>query len=613
MLFIKIFIIISHFNLIFFSSIGYGFIFNKFFFKKENKQIYELFFYSIPFLLLISFVAHFFVKINYSLSIGVLSIGFLISTLNYKIFIQDKTAVFIYIISFIIFIPFIIGGSPHADFYYHHLPYLNIIFDYKIMFGLVNFNDVLANPYMSWFDYSALFNLPPFKFQTNYLVNAVIFFVFINYILIDFIRENNIFLKLLDIFLIILPLSLFSKLTDHGTDVPSQIFILLLIKEFCNFFTSKNYFNKIDLTYKILLYACIAIIFRINSIFILPLVLIVIFCLIIKFSKNIFNYKILIFLSTLSVLFISKNFITSGCLIYPIHQTCFNQEKVEWSVGKKLTKKRADFLEASSKGWMFYIKTNSQLKQKFIWNPVKNLMNHEEYLKSGILFWTKYWILDHDKERLINVGLISFVIFLIIFSLNYKDFKINLNYRYYNPKLFYMTLLPIIFWFIKTPQSRFAGYSLFIAFFSLLFILIISKFFTAKKLKLNFSMLILLTISVSFFSLENIDLSKKNIKLIKKNTLNDWVTYPELISNIDYKTVIKNNFKINLRLKTEKEYAGNIKDEYKHILFCANIEQVCIPVKKIKCLKQISEKSNYIMAISNQKSCLALINKHVLY
>ena len=613
MVFVKIFIIISHFNLILFSSIGYGYLFNKFFFKKDNKQIYELFFYSIPFLLLISFVTHFFIKINYSLSIAILSIGFLISLFNFKVFTQDKIVIYLYIISSIIFIPFIIGASPHADFYYHHLPYLNVIFDYKLIFGLVNFNDVLANPYMSWFDYSALFNLPPFKFQTNYLVNAVLFFAFINYILIHFIRESNIFLKLLDIFLIILPLSLFSKLTNHGADVPSQIFILLLIKEFCNFFTSQNYSNKINISYKILLYACIAIIFRINSIFILPLVFIIIFYLLIKFNRNIFNFRILVFLLTLSTLFVSKNFITSGCLIYPIHQTCFSQESVEWSVGKKLTKKRADFLEASSKGWMFYIKKNSQIKQKFIWNPVSNLMNHEEYLKSGILFWTKYWILDHDKERIINVGLISFIIFLIIFSLNYKNFKINLNYRYYNPKLFYMSLLPIIFWFIKTPQSRFAGYSLFITFFSLLFILVISKFFNAKKLKLNFSILILLFISVSFFTVENIKLSNINIQLAKENNFYEWLAYPELISNIDYKTVSKDNFRINLRLKTNKEYAGNINDEYKHILFCGNIKQICMPIKKIKCLKKILYKSNYIMAISNKKSCLELINKHILY
>ena len=202
MLLFKILIILINFNLIFISSIGYGYLLNKFVIKKSLIGIYELFFYSIPLLLLISFTVHYFSAINYKISSIILFFGIIYTLYNFRNIFISKKENYIFLFSNIIFIPFVLGGSPHSDFYYHHLPYLNMIFNYKIVFGLVNFNDVLANPYMAWFNYTALFNLPPFKFQINHIVNGVLFFSYLNYILADYINQKNNLIKILNIFLI---------------------------------------------------------------------------------------------------------------------------------------------------------------------------------------------------------------------------------------------------------------------------------------------------------------------------------------------------------------------------------------------------------------------------
>ena len=119
------------------------------------------------------------------------------------------------------------GNNLHEDFYYHHLPYLNLINNYKIIFGLVNFNDVLANPYMSWFNYSALFALPPYKFELNFILNYLFFFCFISFLTIEILNSKFLKVKLITFIILAISIVVFSKLKDHGADIPPQIFIIL--------------------------------------------------------------------------------------------------------------------------------------------------------------------------------------------------------------------------------------------------------------------------------------------------------------------------------------------------------------------------------------------------
>ena len=151
----KILIIYLYSFFIFFSSIGYGIFFkNNILQLKEKINIFEGYLLSIPFLIFLGLLLNFFIPINYLVTIFICLSGLILFILNKKFIILNYFKELIVLKIFLI--PFFIGSNLHEDFYYHHLPYLNLINNYKIIFGLVNFNDVLANPYMSWFNYSSL-------------------------------------------------------------------------------------------------------------------------------------------------------------------------------------------------------------------------------------------------------------------------------------------------------------------------------------------------------------------------------------------------------------------------------------------------------------------------
>ena len=54
--------------------------------------------------------------------------------------------------------------------------------------------------------------------------------------------------------------------------------------------------------------------------------------------------KIIAFLFMLTFLSFGKNIIHSGCLVYPVYQTCFKSKNLSWSYGKDLSEKRLNFL-----------------------------------------------------------------------------------------------------------------------------------------------------------------------------------------------------------------------------------------------------------------------------
>ncbi|MDB4860934.1 hypothetical protein OAI01_05145 [Alphaproteobacteria bacterium] len=598
--------------LVFISSLGYGLLFKNLIFKNNNhNNIFEIYIFSIPPLLFIGLLLHLFFPINYLITSLVLIIGFLLFTFTKKKNLFDKNSLFIGFFLILTLFPLLIGSTENGDFYYHHLPYLNLINEFKIIFGLVNFNDVLANPYMSWFNYSGLFALPPFKYQFIFLLNFLFFFSFIGYLYLDLKKNDQIDLKIIDLFLILISISIFSKIKNHGTDVPPQLFILL---SFRYFYSVMMYQNKHYSEYlvRIILFLTVAIIFRINSIFIIPLMTVTAYL----FLKNLANLKkyliSILFIFFLSLGFFSKNLINTGCAIYPINFICFDN-KIEWAISKEITSKRMNLLEASSKGWMYYAKSVNPTSNKFVWNESENLLKHDEYINKGIKFWFKYWKQDHDYKRILNILIIYFFIILILLSLN--KFKLKRNKPNSSRYIFIISIifLCVVFWFLKTPQTRFAGFSLIVSLCTIGSIWFISFFETGSKTFINKFSKILLIITLIINAFEN----KPNMinNFIEKNNSSflTWTEYPKLIENIDFEKININNININLRKHSEVLYAGNIKEENNYILFCGNISQLCIPENKINCFKNIKEKYGYYFFYPDYKRCREIIDKNIIY
>ena len=156
--------------------------------------------------------------------------------------------------------------------------------------------------------------------------------------------------------------------------------------------------------------------------------------------------------------FLTKSLINTGCLLYPVNFTCISN--LEWSVSSEINSKRMNLLEASSKGYMFYSKIVNPTDNKFVWSEAPNILSHKEFINKGPLFWSKYWLKDHDKNRLLNIIIFNFILLIfILICIKFK--KKDANFKSSN-LFFLLIIISITFWYFKTPQSRFAGFSLFI-------------------------------------------------------------------------------------------------------------------------------------------------------
>ena len=603
----KIIIIYLYLFIIFFSSIGYGFFFKKITFNtKEKSNIFELFLLSIPLLTFVGIFIHFFNKIDFLIVILINGIGFLFFLIYFKKINFDNTLKILLFTKIFLF-SFLFGNSLHEDFYYHQLPYLNLINSYKIIFGLVNFNDVLANPYMSWFNYSALFALPPYKFELNFILNYLLFFCFVAYLILEILNSKLFRVKFLTLIMLAVSLVVFSKLKDHGTDAPPQIFIILGFINLLKYKYEKE--SNIYLSYSILFFTT-SIILRINSIFILPLLLYCIFLLIKNNKLIVNNLKFIIFILILSLTFFSKNFINTGCFFYPVHFTCI--KNISWGIESEVTSKRINLLEASSKGYMFYSKDVNPTTNKFVWSEAKNILSHKDYLKSDVSFWIKYWLMDHDINRLLNIPItILILILIILISIKFRLKKKTQIVKIEN-FLIFLVVISVLFWFLKTPQSRFAGYSLFSIFFSLVSLNIITKFyfekfFLDKKILMLFLFFIF---SSNFFY--NIPNTIKNLDEFN-SSLNKIKNFDKLTIGKDYYEKIIDGILIKMRTASPKLYVGNILEENNYILFCGNIDPLCIPEKKIACFKKIQNKFNYMFIYPDKYGCLNLLKNNIIY
>ena len=184
------------------------------------------------------------------------------------------------------------------------------------------------------------------------------------------------------------------------------------------------------------------------------------------FKNKILISKIFFSIPTLFLfLWIIRNLITSGCMIYPIVQTCFTDLK--WSNQKEIIY-QSQSGEAWAKDWPN--RNNKNLSMK-------------EYNKN--FNWIYTWKNNHLKK--INKILIPYLIILFLISLffiikknNSDYFKLNIS----NLKLpLFVSLIGTLFFFLKFPIYRY-GYSYAISSIVLLSIIFIKSYNLEKINKL---------------------------------------------------------------------------------------------------------------------------------
>ena len=422
------------------------FVFGNFISKKvisENTQIkisLECIYGSI----LISFFSlflNFFIPINkmvgnifilLSLFLFIILLKFKKIKFNFEVFIS------LLLISLISLILILYSNINRPDAGLYHLPYVKIIQDYKIIFGLSNihhrFGHISIVQYLSSIYNNSLFPKEIFLLPLSILVSSFYF-----YIISHFRKKKN--LKndetILIFFIGIFVFYSFNRYSNFGNDATSHIFFFLFLIQLFKF---RECINNIDSIANLSLLSTFAFLQKTSMILILivPFVLYLFF-----FIKNFEFYKNKkILLSFFFIIFwILKNTIVSGCIIYPVSLTCINNFEI---TNYEETKYIENETESWAKDWPN--KKNKSIKMI-------------DYNKN--LNWFSTWKENHFKfvQKKFLPFLITILILFIVLNFIYKKKKFDKNDEKID-KLKYLICFSLcmmlsMFWFLKFPVYRF--------------------------------------------------------------------------------------------------------------------------------------------------------------
>ena len=184
---------------------------------------------GIFFLILYSYITHFFISHDYIHNITLIIMG-LVSIYYFRSKILTKrNLILLFSIFSFIFLAFIIFKT-HDDFGYYHFPYSYYLNKFSMIVGIGPLSHGFKSP-SSIFYLNSLFYLPYLDYYF-YHMGAVLILGFSNIILISNIKknldqkENNQFF-FLNLLAFIFVNIFFYRIAEHGTDRSAQILILL--------------------------------------------------------------------------------------------------------------------------------------------------------------------------------------------------------------------------------------------------------------------------------------------------------------------------------------------------------------------------------------------------
>ncbi len=490
------------YSLLILSIIGYGLFFSVYLTKYNKINLNDISIglvgiFGVFFLTLISFATNIFFPHDNLHNLIIILLGLIMSYIlikKIKLKSNFKYLFFSYLISFFYLFLF----KNHDDFPYYHLSFTSNLTDNKIEFGLGHF-EVAFNHVSSIFFFNSLFKTI-FTADFFYQIGQISIIIFANTYLLQKLFENKkktelnltFYLSLFCFFFINI---FFYRLAEHGTDRSAQILFFLCFIFICDLIKNKNFFNQ---TFEVLLILFTLIISLKSFYIIYSLFLILLLFHFFKLNKIFITLKNIpiIFVCALMFAFVLLNNIAySGCLIYPVVSTCF--ENLFWSFGKDKVQ-----------GYMIWY----ELWSKAGATPDSRVDNINDYLSN--FSWVNNWFEAYFFNKVSDflLGVLTLIIVILLFfkpkKLSFKNFN---NYNW-----IYIFLLILFFeWFINHPSLRYGGYVL--VFLLLIFpiSLILSNqrhnfFKNKKKIKA------LVFIGLVILSYRNID------RLIKENSIYNY-------------------------------------------------------------------------------------------
>ena len=407
---------------------------------------------------------------------------------------KKKNDYYIFVLVFLVLFISILAHKAHDDFGYYHFPYTYFLTQFNSVFGL-GFYDLGFRTPSSIFYINSLFYLPGVLFYL-FNITAILIFGFSNIILLKNIINSFKygifdFIFFLSLIIFVFINIFFYRISEHGTDLSSQILILILILDLLiivNYYkTSKNKVGSVLIF--------ISLIISLKAFYILYSVFIFYLFYFLIIKKNFFqlffkNYLYILLSFILIFLVLITNFQITGCFIYPLSISCFSN--FPWAIDIKDVESVARWYEQWSKAGA---------------GPNFRVENPEIYIDN--FNWVKHWFFNYfiGKGSDLFIGLIF--LFTIIFFIFYSKIKKNTPERNY--KIILAVLGVLLFeWFYNHPAFRYGGYSLIVLIFGIPLSIILEKFRAKDKIIMKKCLLVLI-ITFTIFLTRNVNRLHKEI------------------------------------------------------------------------------------------------------
>ena len=525
---IKLINIILFYFLSIISTLGYGFFFKKIFTNRNTDLDYGYCgLIGIFFLTIYSYLSHFFIKHGLIHNSIVFLIGISFFLYLFKKNYKKKNLIVLCIIFSVILISFF-GFKTHDDFPYYHFPYTNYLTTSEIIVGVGNYDPSWRYP-SSIFYFNSLFYLPVIKYFLYHIGALMIMGYSLFTISIKILDKFNLkqydqlfFYNLLSLSFILI---FFYRLAEHGTDRSAQILSFVLISEILIFFSKEQNFNTFST--KIFAIGSLAISLKVlYLVYLILLVPIVYFIYIEKkmkyfkeVSKNPFFYFSILFL----ILIVTINFLNSGCLMYPIALTCF--ENFSWSASLEDVLRMKIHYENWSKAGA---------------TPIFRVDNVEEYISNlnWISGWIERYFFNKMSDYLLGLALLSIIFYSLFYSKKKKyQKKENLNLLYFALVLLFLE------WFYNHPSLRYGGYYIIAILIFIPLSIKLSNFKNDKK-NIKNKIFIILFITISIFLYRNLD------RIIQEKRIYEYSP----VWNVYYYVDENHHFRVEREFKNVKKF-----------------------------------------------------------
>ena len=382
---------------------------------------------------ILALFTNFFFPLNKIIN-SILYLAIIISFIIFKKKLTKKEVLFLILSSLLTTILLAYDNVYRPDAGLYHLPYTGIINENKIIIGLSNihfrFGHISIMQYLSGLNYNYLFNSYGILIPLSGISSFFILF-FLNSFLKIFKKKEINLSNLFALYTIIYISYKINRYSGFGNDAIAHLCFFLIIYIFLNL---KNNLWLLSLL-------CV---FAFTNKTTLALVLLLPIYL---FFKNFSLKNLNIFLSLpflFFVLWITKNILVSGCVIYPQSIVCF--ETLSWADVNETYIEEVS-AEAWTKGWP---------------NRLDENISMSEFNKN--FNWLQSWYSTHGKETIyLLLPYLTIIIFLAFYFIINKSKKIEyLKEEIFENSFYFVYLISFLgttIFFFKFPLFRY-GYSI---------------------------------------------------------------------------------------------------------------------------------------------------------